>query len=115
MAFLLLMALSLAPQATKPSYGQGSGTEFVEFQSIPTSGAADWEFFTIGSDHYLAVANYYNDSTHDLDSKLYRWDGTSFVEFHSIPTNGARDWEFFTIGSDHYLAWLIIITVLPAT
>ena len=104
LACLLLMALSLAPPATKPSYAQGSGTEFVEFQSIPTNGAHDWQFFTIGSDHYLAVANYYNGSTYNIDSKLYRWDGTSFFEFQSIPTNGAVDWEFFTIGSVHYLA-----------
>ena len=38
-------------------------TSFEEFQSIPTQGAYDWEFFTIGTNHYLVVAYDYNDST----------------------------------------------------
>jgi hypothetical protein len=77
---------------------------FEEEALIPTNGARDWESFTIGSDHYLAVANTYNGSTYNLDSKIYRWNGTAFTETQSIPTNGAMDWEFFTIGSDYYLA-----------
>jgi hypothetical protein len=80
------------------------GKSFQEFQSIPTNGAEDWEYFTIGTDHYLAVANLSNGSTYNIDSKIYQWDGASFVEFQSIPTNGATDWEFFTIDADHYLA-----------
>jgi hypothetical protein len=45
------------------------GTSFVELQSIPTVGANDWAFFTIGSDPYLAVANYrYGDF--NLNSKI---------------------------------------------
>jgi hypothetical protein len=81
-----------------------SGPEFQELQSIPTNGAIDWEYFTIGSEHYLAVTNHYNGSIRNIDSKLYRWDGASFVEFQSIPTSSAYDWEYFTIGSEHYLA-----------
>ncbi len=77
---------------------------FQEEASIPTNGASDWQFFTIGGDSYLVVANVDNDSTYNIDSKIYRWNGTGFVEFQSIPTNGAADWEFFTIGSDSYLA-----------
>ncbi|OAD20758.1 EPTP domain protein, partial [Candidatus Thiomargarita nelsonii] len=74
--------------------GYAQGFEFEEFQSIPTQGALDWEYFTIGSDHYLAVANHHNDSTYNINSTLYRWHGASFVEYQSIPTQGARDWEF---------------------
>jgi hypothetical protein len=84
--------------------GSSSTLNFHEFQSIPTNGADEWEFFTIGENHYLALANWQNDSTYNLDSKIYQWNGTSFSEFQSIPTNGARDWEFFTIGSQYYLA-----------
>ncbi len=79
------------------------GPYFHEFQALSTNGADDLESFTIGSDNYLAVANMRNDSTHNIDSQIYRWNGTSFVEFQSIPTSGARDWEFFTVGGDHYL------------
>jgi hypothetical protein len=78
--------------------------KYLEEQAlIPTIGAMDWEFFTIGSDSYLAVANQHNDSTFNVDSKIYLWNGASFSETQSIPTNGAWDWEFFTIGSDSYL------------
>ena len=66
--------------------------EFQEFEAIPTIGARSWESFTIGTDHYLAVANYDNGSGHNIDSKIYQWNGTNFVEFQSIPTNGAADW-----------------------
>ena len=59
----------------------------------------------IGTDTYLALANYYNGSTHTLASKIYRWDGGDFVELQMITTSGAWDWEFFTIGADSYLAY----------
>ena len=49
--------------------------DFQEFQSIATNGAYDWEFFTIGSNHYLAVANRLNGSTYNIDSKIYQWNG----------------------------------------
>ena len=83
--------------------GLVSTPQFHQFQSIATSGAYDWEFFTIGSDHYLALANYYDGSTYNIDSKIYRWNNTHWVEFQSIATSGAFDWEFFTIGAAHYL------------
>jgi len=78
--------------------------EFQEFETIPTNGAGDWESFTIGTDHYLAVTNHQNGSTWNIDSKIYQWDSASFVQFQAIPTNSARDWESFTIGTEHYLA-----------
>jgi len=78
--------------------------EFQEFEAIPTNGTRSWKYFTIGTDHFLAVANGYNGSTHNLDSKLYQWNGTNFVEFQSIHTSSAFYWEFFTIGTDHFLA-----------
>lgn len=74
------------------------------FQSIPTSGAANWESFTIGADSYLAVANQQDDSSTSIDSKIYKFNGTSFVEFQTMPTFLASDWIFFTMGSDSYLA-----------
>jgi len=51
-----------------------------------------------------AVANNYNDSTRNIDSKIYKWDGTVFAEIQSIPTNGAYDWESFQINGETYLA-----------
>jgi hypothetical protein len=80
------------------------GTSFMEYQSIPTSGARDWEFFTIADVPYLAVANSRNDMTHNVDSKIFRWDGRAFVEYQSLPTQGANDWQFFTLAGESYLA-----------
>ncbi|MBN1993493.1 MAG: hypothetical protein JW953_12400 [Anaerolineae bacterium] len=83
----------------------GADFEQIPIQQIPTNGATAWKYFTIGSNHYLAVANHYNGSTYNINSKIYQWNGSSFVECQSIATNGAYDWEYFTIGgSDHYLA-----------
>jgi uncharacterized protein len=83
-----------------------NGTQFVVFQSIPTNAALRWEFFTIGADSFLAVANYSTDftTTFNIDSRIYRWDGTQFVEFQAIPTSGAHYWKFFAIGGDSFLA-----------
>ena len=72
-------------------------------QTISTNGALDWEYFTIDNNHYLVVANQYNGSTYNIDSKIYKWNGNSFIEFQSIPTNGASYWEYFTIDNNHYL------------
>jgi hypothetical protein len=85
---------------------QGSAvlSGMVEQAAIPTQGAADWEHFQIGTEHYLAVANQYNHSTYNVASKVYRWNGTAFVEAQSVPTQSATDWEHFQIGADHYLA-----------
>ena len=97
-ALLIAMLSLFMPANVQTVAAQGPG-ETEEFQAIPTNGAEDWEYFTIGSDSYLAMANYYGDI-----SKIYKWNGTSFDEFQSIATNGAVDWEYFTIGSDTYLA-----------
>ena len=98
--FLTVFMASILIYASN-SFAQNG--EFQEFQSVSTNGASGWQFFSIGTDHYLVVANYSNGSTHNIDSKIYQWNGSNFVEFQSIPTNGARDWEFFTIGTDHYM------------
>ncbi|RKZ67812.1 MAG: hypothetical protein DRQ48_09330, partial [Gammaproteobacteria bacterium] len=88
-------------------YKWNTGTlQFDSYQSIATSGAYDWNFFTIGSDHYLAISNNYNDTTRNINSVIYKWNTgtTQFDSYQSIATSGSRDWELFIIGSDYYLA-----------
>jgi hypothetical protein len=81
------------------------GSSFVLFQSIPTEGAIDWEFFNINDQSYLAVANHQKrGNSYSINSEILRFDGSSFVLFQSIPTQGAIDWEFFTMGGTSYLA-----------
>ncbi|HBN08761.1 MAG TPA: hypothetical protein DD435_08975 [Cyanobacteria bacterium UBA8530] len=75
-----------------------------EFQSIPTSGARDWRFFSIKEEKFLAVANNFDGLSPDTDSRIYRWNGSLFEEFQKIPTNWATEWEAFSIEGEHYLA-----------
>lgn len=82
-----------------------NGSMFVSFQSVPTKGAYDFEFFTLDNQNYLAVANGWDDAlaTYSTNSQIFKYDGTSFVPFLSIPTVGARDWTYFTMNSRAYV------------
>uniref|UniRef100_A0A8C0JAD0 Thrombospondin type laminin G domain and EAR repeats n=1 Tax=Chelonoidis abingdonii TaxID=106734 RepID=A0A8C0JAD0_CHEAB len=73
-------------------------------QTIPTSGAYDWEFFTVGPYSFLVVANTFNGTSTKIDSHIYIWLGGSFQLFQSILTFGAADWEVFHIGDRIFLA-----------
>jgi len=84
----------------------GTAGDFVLLQTIATSGAMDWESFTINGEQYLAVANNYDGTSYNQNSEIYRWDSTAgnFVLLQSIATQGARDWESFTVNGVQYLA-----------
>eukprot|EP00808_Paulinella_micropora_P027399 g26471.t1 len=79
----------------------------VQVQTIPTNCAVDWEAFQIGGVTYLLVANWYDGSTHLVNSVLYRFDqgqpASLLVQVQNIPTKGAKDWEAFQIGGVTYL------------
>jgi hypothetical protein len=80
------------------------GSSFILFQSIATMGAVDWEFFTIGNQSFLALANNYDGSSHSINSIIYRFDGSNFAPFQSVFTMGAAKWCFFSMGNQSYLA-----------
>jgi formylglycine-generating enzyme required for sulfatase activity len=103
--------LAVANQYNGSSYNIDSviykfdGTQFLQIQAIPTTGAYDWESFKIGNIQYLVVANSRDGSNFDnLTSIIYQFDGSQFNEIQSIATNMATGWESFVIGSDTYLA-----------
>ncbi|XP_077128262.1 thrombospondin-type laminin G domain and EAR repeat-containing protein isoform X2 [Ranitomeya variabilis] len=73
-------------------------------QTIPTSGAYDWEFFSIGPYSFLVVANTFNGTSTNIQSHIYIWLGSSFRPFQSLMTFGASDWEFFRIKDRFFLA-----------
>ena len=86
-------------------------SEFVEFQSIPTSFASGLEHFTIDNETYLAVANHRNlsvpygaSSSYVAESRIYVWNGSAFEEFQSFATDGAESLKFFEVGGAKYLA-----------
>ncbi|MBN2443903.1 MAG: hypothetical protein JXJ04_21250 [Spirochaetales bacterium] len=91
-----------AIQPTPPP--EADPVSLVEFQGIETNGAMDWEYFSIGDEYYLAVANYSNNLTLTINSKIYKWNGYTFTLYQKIGTNGAMDFEYFSIEGNHYLA-----------
>ena len=71
-------------------------------QTLQTTGANAFEYFSFSDKHFLTVANYF-DGTYLLDSAVYQWDGQRFVVFQKIRTKGAKDVAFFTINGQNYL------------
>uniref|UniRef100_A0A3Q3G0R4 Thrombospondin-type laminin G domain and EAR repeats a n=1 Tax=Labrus bergylta TaxID=56723 RepID=A0A3Q3G0R4_9LABR len=83
-----------------------NGQVFVRFQEIITYSAVDWEFFSLGEEHFLVVANSFNGESYSLNSILYRWQGyEGFVPVHWLPTIGCSDWEFFSLRGESYLIY----------
>uniref|UniRef100_A0A3B3ZC54 Uncharacterized protein n=1 Tax=Periophthalmus magnuspinnatus TaxID=409849 RepID=A0A3B3ZC54_9GOBI len=79
---------------------------FVRFQDITTYSAVDWEFFSLGEEYFLVVANSFSGESYSLNSVLYRWQGyEGFVPVHFLPTIGCSDWEFFTWKGESYLMY----------
>uniref|UniRef100_A0A3Q4I623 Thrombospondin-type laminin G domain and EAR repeats a n=1 Tax=Neolamprologus brichardi TaxID=32507 RepID=A0A3Q4I623_NEOBR len=78
---------------------------FVQFQTLQTHCARDWEAFNIDGHTYLAVANHRQDKNHTIDSVIYRWNrlSKSFEVHQMLQTSGAYDWEFFTVGPYYFL------------
>ena len=95
-----------------PIFRWRPGKGFELFQTVQTKGAYDWEFFTIGSSHFLALANHWDEEAPnrkhpiDIDSVVYIYNGTTygFVHYQSLATVGAEQWRHFAIGASHYLA-----------
>ncbi|TMS21009.1 Thrombospondin-type laminin G domain and EAR repeat-containing protein [Larimichthys crocea] len=83
-----------------------NGKLFVRFQDIVTYSAVDWEFFSLGEEYFLVVANSFNGESYSLNSILYRWQGyEGFVPVHWLPTIGCSDWEFFSSKGESYLMY----------
>lgn len=66
-----------------------STKSFEVHQLLPTSGAYDWEFFTVGPYHFLVVANAFDGVTTSVDSVIYVWVNGSFQVFQTIKVRRA--------------------------
>lgn len=95
------LSVALLFLSTSISFSQYNLTQQ---QSIATNGANDSKSFVIDGTTYLAIANYQDNSTVELNSAIYKWENNQFTLFQELSTKGASDWEFFTIESQHYLA-----------
>lgn len=61
---------------------------FEVHQLLQTTGAYDWEFFTVGPYHFLVVANAFDGVTTSVDSVIYVWVNGSFQVFQTIKVRG---------------------------
>ena len=80
-----------------------SGRDFVKPQSLQTYGASGVNSVNINGHTFLAFANCYNGSNHNIDSFIYRWNGSKFLRFQSIPTRRAMAWHSFVISGQTFL------------
>ncbi|KAG7224082.1 hypothetical protein INR49_019817 [Caranx melampygus] len=80
-----------------------STKSFEVHQRLLTSGAYDWEFFSVGPYHFLVVANAFDGVTTSVDSVIYIWVKGNFQVFQTIKTFCATDWEMFQIGNRVFL------------
>ena len=92
--------------ATDSTIYKWNGSQFEEFQAIPTNAGSDWASFEINGETYLAVANFLDpiSGSRNVDSVIYKWDGSQFTPVQSIATHGATEWESFQINGETYLA-----------
>ena len=94
------------------SYKVGSGIyklnesagNFTLHQTINTAGACDIEYFMIADKHYIAIANFQDGNTYNLNSSVFQWNGHSFELWQNISTSGATSFNFFKIHSELFLA-----------
>ena len=88
-------------------YKQNDSTGiFFLYQTLGTHGGIDMEYFKIGDQHYLAVANHYDGTSYRQNSVIYQWSLSQeqFVVFQIIETFGAHSFEFFEITNEQFLA-----------
>ena len=84
---LVFILLAYAFHGTDGQFTDFTPKLLESYVDIPTKGASDWEPFQIGSDTYLAVANYYDGSSRGINSVIYKWDGSTFVSHQTIRVN----------------------------
>ena len=50
-----------------------NGSNFASDQNIATKGVHDIAHFEVDGDHYLAIANHWDDSSRNIDSQIKIW------------------------------------------
>lgn len=79
---------------------------FQQIQSIGTNGATDIHAFAYGGVQFLAVANFHNDGTVHLTSRVFAWSRAEqrLVSVLQVPTSGAYGWATYAADGAEFLA-----------
>lgn len=65
-----------------------SQEQFTVFQNIETFGGNSISFFKILNEHFLAITNYYNGSSHSINSFIYKRNSGKLEKIQDIATEG---------------------------
>ena len=92
---------------TTSTIHEWSGSEFLPFQSITTFAAKQFRHWTIGSRHFLGLAQGL-DLPHvegdNRPSMIFEWRDGRFEEFQTIPSTWAYNWLAFAVDGAAFLA-----------
>ena len=73
---------------------------FTMNQTLDSFSVFGVEYFTINCNHFLVVANQYNNSRNSQDrTVVHRWEAGEFKKFQLIPTNRVTDTHYFAINT----------------
>ena len=84
-----------------------TGTQFVEFQRIPSQWAYNWHAFEGGGEFFVAHAE------HAGPSVLYRWYGTRLVPYQTLAEASGR--AFATFHGDDGAVYLVVACIMAPT
>jgi hypothetical protein len=84
-----------------------TGTQFVEFQRIPSQWAYNWHAFEAGGEFFVAHAE------HAGPSVLYRWYGTRLVPYQTLADASGR--AFATFHGDDGATYLVVACIMAPT
>ena len=74
-----------------------TGTQFAEFQQIPSQWAYNWHAFSANGEFFIAHAE------HRGPSVLYRWDGSRLVPHQELAESSGRAFATFEDAGETYL------------
>ena len=92
---------------TTSTIHEWSGSEFVPFQSITTYAAKQFRHWTLGSRHFLGLAQGLDLPHVEGDNRpsvIFEWRDGQFVEFQTIPSTWAYNWLAFSVDGAAFLA-----------
>lgn len=85
------------------------GDRFVPAQAIESYAAKQWTYFSIGNEHFLALAQGAQLPDTPLErnrrSAIYRWNGTDFQLLQEIPSVWGYNWLPINVGGEQLLAY----------
>jgi hypothetical protein len=83
--------------------------QWTPFQRLPTFAGKQWRFFSIGSRHFLALAQGVTvegvTPNNPRESCIFEWDGKQFGLLQKLDGYWGYNWAFITFGGQHYLAY----------